>query len=256
MKVYLSNYSSMENPIVTIYKAYRLCYSKGEQCEIALPTLNNGDLDYEKMGKFISNLMKLGHTTPLEHVSFTFELSGVSRALTHQLVRHRTGKFNQQSQRYCKLGQFEYVIPPRIAEDLELKNRYIQEMNRDQDAYDFLTMGLLRNALNKDGHLQPSETLEMFKERDKATYLKYEKIAIEDARYVFPNACCSNITVTMDLNNFRKFYSLRNCKHSQWEIQELAKEMGKEVRKIIPFALQGAINCGVTCFECVPKEEK
>lgn len=256
MKVYLANYSSIEHPIVTIYKAYRLCYSKGEQCEITLPRLDNGDLDYDKMGKFISNLVKLGHTSPLEHVSFTFELSGVSRALTHQLVRHRTGKFNQQSQRYCKLGQFDYVIPPSIAEDLELKNRFIQEMNRDQEAYDFFVDKLIKNHLVKMGKMELTGFVTDVKMNDKESYLKCEKMAIEDARYVFPNACTSNITVTMDLNNFRKFYNLRNCKHSQWEIRELAKEMGKEVRKIIPFALQGAMNCGVTCFECVPKEEK
>ena len=251
MRVQITNYSNMEHPIVTIYKAYRLCYSKGEQCDIMLPTLENGELDLEKMGKFITSLVAKGHTTPLEHVSFTFELSGVSRALTHQLVRHRTGKYNQQSQRYCKLGQFDYVMPPRIREDVALKNRFIQEMNRDQEAYEFLTEGLMRNALIKEGLMEHHETLAQVKERNKGAYLKYEKIAIEDARYVFPNSCCANITVTMDLNNFRKFYNLRNCTHAQWEIQELAREMGKQVTKIIPFALKGAMNCGKTCFDCV-----
>ena len=251
MKVQITNYSNMEHPIVTIYKAYRLCYSKGEQCEIALPTLENGELDYDKMGKFITNLVKMGHTTPLEHVSFTFELSGVSRALTHQLVRHRTGKFNQQSQRYCKLGQFEYVMPPSIREDLELRNRFIQEMNRDQYAYDFFVEKLMTKSLMKQGLMKSTDKLEDVKLKHKAEFIKAEKLAIEDARYVFPNACCSNITVTMDLNNFRKFYSLRNCTHSQWEIRQLAKEMGNQVRKIIPFALQGAMNCGITCFDCM-----
>lgn len=254
MKVRISNYSNVENPIVTIYKAYRLCYSKGEQCDIALPLLDNGELDIKKMQDFIIDKVNLGHTTPLEHIMFTFEISGVSRALTHQLVRHRTGKFNQQSQRYCKLGQFDYVIPPSIEKDLELKNRFIQEMNKDQEAYDFFVNKLIKNHLIEMGKMTPTDFVTDVKMKDKASYLKAEKKAIEDARYVFPNACTSNITVSMDLNNFRKFYNLRNCKFAQWEIRDLAHEMGKQVKDIIPFALMGAMNCGKTCFECVSKE--
>lgn len=251
MKVSISNYSNKENPIVTIYKAYRLCYSAGEQSEIVLPRHNGkSELDLKKMEDFIVKLMEMGHTTPLEHVMFTFEVSGVSRALTHQLVRHRTGKFNQQSQRYVKLGQFDYVIPPNIKEDLELKNRFIQEMNRDQQAYDFFVEKLMRKSLNKEGYYEDLSVL------PKKVLSKHEKMAIEDARYVFPNSCCSNITFSMDLNNFRKFYNLRDCKHAQWEIQELAKISGELVKEIIPFALKGAKNCGKTCFDCIVKEDK
>lgn len=245
MQVRISNYSSAEHPIITIYKAYRLCYSKGKQCEIRLPRdSGKSQTDFKKMEEFIVNLMKKGHTTPLEHIAFTFEISGVSRALTHQLVRHRTGKFNQQSQRYVKLGQFEYVIPPNIKEDEELKERYIQEMERDQQAYDFFVEKLMCNSLAKEGYYEDLSVL------PKKLLSKHEKMAIEDARYVFPNSCCSNITVTMDLNNFRKFYSLRKCKHAQWEIQRLATLMGELVTDIIPFALDEAMNCGKTCHDC------
>ena len=149
MKVRISNYSNAEHPILTIYKAYRLCYCEGEQSEIKIPVNEEGHIDFDSIRDFIVDKIKKGHTTPLEHVSFTFEVSGVSRALTHQLVRHRTGKYNQQSQRYVKLGQFEYVIPPSIAEDPELKARYIEEMERDQEAYDFFVDKLITNQIKK-----------------------------------------------------------------------------------------------------------
>ena len=255
MKVRISNYSNVENPIITIYKAYRLCYCSGEQSEIKLPTTEDRSIDYKAMSDFITNLMKKGHTTPLEHVSFTFEISGVSRALTHQLVRHRTGKFNQQSQRYVKLGQFEYVVPPKIGMNADLKAKFIEAMEEDQKTYDYLVEGLITQSI-KDNHpwvVNPSDHEHFKSIAKKGTYTKYVKQAIEDARYVFPNACTSNITVTMDLNNFRKFYSLRNCSHAQWEIKRLAHLMGTLVTDIIPFALIGSMNCGKTCFDCANK---
>lgn len=255
MKVRISNYSNAEHPIITIYKAYRLCYCSGEQSEIKLPTTEDGSIDYKAMSDFITNLMNKGHTTPLEHVSFTFEISGVSRALTHQLVRHRTGKFNQQSQRYVKLGQFEYVVPPKIGMNADLKAKFIEAMEEDQKTYDYLVEGLITQSI-KDNHpwvANPSDHEHFKSIAKKGTYTKYVKQAIEDARYVFPNACTSNITVTMDLNNFRKFYSLRNCSHAQWEIKRLAHLMGTLVTDIIPFALIGSMNCGKTCFDCANK---
>lgn len=257
MKVRISNYSNAENPIITIYKAYRLCYCRGEQSEIKLPMCESG-IDYKAMQDFIVDKMNMGHTTPLEHINFTFEISGVSRALTHQLVRHRTGKFNQQSQRYVKLAQFEYVIPPRIAENEELKAIFVQAMEEDQKTYDLLVDRLITDIITKNHPwVQNPADHEHFKSiTQKGTYLKYSKMAIEDARYLFPNACTSNITVTMDLNNFRKFYSLRNCTHAQWEIRDLAKLMGTLVKDVIPFALIGSMNCGKTCFDCIHIKEK
>lgn len=256
MKVRISNYSNAENPIITIYKAYRLCYSQGTQSEIRLPITEEGNIDYKAMQEFIVDKIKMGHTTPLEHVSFTFEISGVSRALTHQLVRHRTGKYNQQSQRYVKLGQFDYVIPPSIAEDPELKARFIEEMERDQEAYDFFVDRLITNQIKKNHpFITDPRNHEHFKTLvKKGTYTKYQKIAIEDARYVFSNACASNITTTFDLHNFRKFYQLRKCSHAQWEIRNLANLCGNLVKDIIPWALVDSMNCGKTCFDCANKD--
>lgn len=255
MRVRISNYSNAENPIITIYKAYRLCYSSEDQSQIKIPTTEDGSLDFDAMRNFIVDKIKRGHTTPLEHVSFTFEVMDVSRALTHQLVRHRTGKYNQQSQRYVKLGQFEYIIPPSIAEDPELKARYIEEMERDQQAYDFFVDKLITNQIIKHcpWFVEPCNH-QLFKETNKKLYIKFEKKAIEDARYKFPNACTSNITMTFDLHNFRKFYQLRKCSHAQWEIQRLATLCGTLVKDIIPWALAYCMNCGKTCFDCSNKD--
>ena len=237
MKVRISNYSCAENPIITIYKAYRLCYSAGEQCDIKLP-MKDGKLDYEAMSDFIIDKIKLGHTTPLEHVSFTFEISGVSRSLTHQLVRHRTGKFNQQSQRYVEIKNFEYVTPPEIEKDKDLKSLYCDTLGAISEVYQAISI-VLQNKYEKIG----------------MTKREASKKAIEDARYILPNACTSNITVTMDLHNFRHFYALRNCVHAQWEIRRLAHLMGALVNDIVPFALDGAMHCGVTCDNCLVKKE-
>lgn len=251
MKVRLANYSNAEHPIITLYKAYRVCYAKGEQSEIKLPTKEDNTLDFSVMTNFIEHKMNMNHTSPLEHVSFTFELNGVSRALTHQLVRHRTGKYSQQSQRYVKFGQFEYVIPPNIAKDPELKARFIEEMERDQEAYDFFVDKLITNQI-RDCSLDVVDPTnhEIFRKLNPKLYSKFEKLAIEDARYVFPNSACSNITCTMDLHNFRHFYALRNCVHAQWEIRQLAKLMGQVINEVIPFATYKAMNCGTTCFDC------
>jgi thymidylate synthase (FAD) len=181
------------------------------------------------MIEFIKDKMDKGHESPLEHCNFTFTIEGVSRALSHQLVRHRIASYSQQSQRYCRLGQFEYVIPPEIEKDFVLKSIFIHQMESSQLAYNRLVKGLIIND-------------------------RTEKQAIEDARYVFPNACCTNLIMTMNLRTFRHFFSERTCKHAQWEISYLAYEAMNEVKRYIPFADYKAKKCGISCFEC--KEEK
>lgn len=280
MKVNLEVYTP--TPIEVLFKAYRLCYSKGTQEDIKVPIYNYNGIfdvpDIEKMIDFIKRLLPLGHTSPLEHVNFTFYISGVSRSLTHQLVRHRTGSYSQQSQRYVKSNQFEYVIPPAIKEDTFLTDIFKQEMLRQQVTYDDLTLMLIRNNILRlirnnilidypkeyEGKECAYQLVNWLKDTNKTLYNAYEKKAIEDARYVLPNACTSNITVTMDLNNFRKFYALRSCKDAQWEIRELAELMMKEVKEVVPFADYYAKNCGRTCNKCmqensvgsINKEEK
>jgi len=224
-----------ERPIETIYRAFRVCYSKDVPTEIEIPQKDfypKGATeplckvsDNKKMVEFIKDKMNLGHESPLEHASFTFAIEGVSRALSHQLVRHRIASYSQQSQRYCKLNQFEYVIPPEIEKDFVLKGIFINHMEDSQLAYERLVKKLKSNG-------------------------RTEKEAIEDARYVFPNACCTNLVVTMNGRGLRNFLSERTCKMAQWEIRELANKMLEEAEKIIPFVGYKAKKCGVTCFQC------
>lgn len=222
------------NALEQIYRAYRICYSGASPTEIKMPIKDDLTIDFNKVNDFIVPLMVEGHTTPLEHVSVSFAIEGASRACTHQLVRHRTGKYNQQSQRYVKLDQFEYVIPPAIKNNNIAREAFIQHMQDSQRAYDGIAFRLEQDYLSAGMN------------KREAT-----KKAIEDARYVFPNACCSNIIVTMDLNNLRKFLALRLCINSQWEIRNLAKEMLKLVESEIPFIGNSVMNCGKTCNRCI-----
>lgn len=205
--------SHTEKPAETIYRAYRTCYSKEVPSKIKLK--NNED-----MKKFIKKFIH--HESPLEHCNFTFSIEGVSRSLSHQLVRHRLASYSQQSQRYVNGESFDYVIPSSIAEDREALEAYTYLMK----AIDNLYWGLC-NVL---------------------------AIPKEDARYILPNATTTNLVMTMNLREFRHFYAERSCKHAQWEIRELADMAMKEVKKVIPFADYKAKKCGATCFECVEDE--
>ena len=132
MKVELIRYTP--EPEKVIAAAAKLCYSKTGIDEIL------EDLDGERTENFLNILMDLGHESPIEHVYFTFAVEGVSRVLTHQLVRHRIGcSYSQQSQRYVKLDQFEYIIPPQIEKIEEAKNIFIKAMEEDQKHYDRIT---------------------------------------------------------------------------------------------------------------------
>lgn len=149
-----------------------------------------------------NHAMSSGHDSILEHWSATFHISGVSRALTHQLVRHRVASYSQASQRYIKMDDFEYVIPKTIenASD-DVYNEYISLMSAIAGTYkSFIERGIPK----------------------------------EDARYVLPNACTTEIVVTMNARELRHFFSLRCCTRSQWEIRELANEMRRLCIEVAP----------------------
>ena len=131
MKVKLLRYTPDGEKLVA--SAAKLCYSSTGIAEI------EEDLREDTIESFLSLLMDLNHESPIEHISFTFGIEGVSRVLTHQLVRHRIASFSQQSQRYVKLEQFEYIIPPTIEEDESAKKIFIKAMEEDQKNYDDLT---------------------------------------------------------------------------------------------------------------------
>jgi thymidylate synthase (FAD) len=178
--------------------------------------------------------MSYGHTSPIEHVSFTFAIEGVSRTLTHQLVRHRLASYSQQSQRYVKLEQFEFVIPPAISDDEEAREIFISAMQNSQKAYDDLTERLLKKYIIHG-----------------MSKIDAEKKAIEDARYVFPNACETKIVVTMNARTLMNFFQHRTCNRAQWEIHNLADEMLLQVKTVAPilFKLAGPVCIKEKCPE-------
>ncbi len=220
MKVILVEHTP--NPEVLIAKAAKLCYSP-----VGIEQMNEA-MDSESTLKFIDMLMSMGHESPVEHVAFTFAVEGVSRSLTHQLVRHRIASYSQQSQRYVKLEQFEYILPPEIEKDSRAEEVYRAAMESSQKAY--------------------NELADLLKERYVAEGMKpgaAEKKAIEDARYVFPNACETKIIVTMNVRSLLNFFHHRCCNRAQWEIRELAFQMLKLVKEVSPAIFKHA---GPSCL--------
>jgi len=155
----------------------------------------------KELNAILDHVMKLGHTSVVEHASFTFAISGVSRSLTHQLVRHRIASYAQQSQRYVNLEKPCFITPPKIAKNKDMEKAYEQVMKTIWDQYNKL--------------------------------LKMD-IPAEDARYILPNATCTNIMVTMNARSLLNFFELRCCLHAQWEIRQLANKMLKLVKKEAP----------------------
>lgn len=233
-------------PDKVVAQAGKLCYSAVGVDEITQK------LTEEEIARYVNMLASIGHESPLEHVSFTFAIEGISRACTHQIVRHRIASYSQQSQRYVKLEQFEYIIPPAIEKNPEAKRIFIETMERDQKAYDELVDLLLEDILidkhaadygscireilkeNPDVVPDRSKVLDLYAERFLEDYRKAEKQAIEDARYVFPNACETKIVITMNARSLLHFFNVRCCNRAQWEIREMATEMLKECKKIAP----------------------
>ncbi|KAJ52218.1 thymidylate synthase (FAD) [Clostridium tetanomorphum] len=209
VKVKLLEYTP--NPEKVVASAAKLCYSPVGIEEI------QDNLNDEKINKFLNVLISYGHESPIEHISFTFAAEGVSRSLTHQLVRHRIASYSQQSQRYVKLNQFEYIIPPEIENNKEAKNIFIEAMENSQKSYNAI-VDLLEEKYISEG-MKASDA---------------EKKAIEDSRYVFPNACETKIIFTMNARSLMNFFRHRCCNRAQWEIRELANAMLNEVKEVAP----------------------
>lgn len=197
----------------------KLCYSNAGIDGL----LDN--LEQENSDKFLKMLLSLGHESPIEHVTFTFGIEGVSRSLLAQLTRHRIASYTVKSQRYVKEGQFEYVIPPEIEKVPEARELFLKTMEQEQKAYDELAEMLQKKhkqAFIKEGL---SET-----EAEK----KAEKKAIEDARYVLPNACATTLMMTFNARSLYNFFEHRCCERAQWEIREMANEMLRLVKEVAP----------------------
>ncbi|KJJ85984.1 thymidylate synthase, flavin-dependent [Candidatus Omnitrophus magneticus] len=199
--------SKTNNALSVIYSATRQCYSasfSGDIFDKTLPEKSKKDIS-----DFISGVVRRGHESPLEHVSFTFAIEGVSRALTHQLVRHRIASYSQQSQRYVKADNFAYIIPPSFQKNETIKSKFINTMNSLQNTYNELL-----KLLEKEG-------------------IKGEN-ANQDARFILPQAIETKIVVTMNARELKHFFCERCCARSQWEIRALAYEMLKICKKELP----------------------
>ena len=218
--------------------AAKLCYSPVGVEEIS------ENMSEDQAISFLDKLVQLGHYSPLEHASITFAIEGVSRVLTHQLVRHRIASYSQQSQRYVKLNQFEYIIPPMIKQLPEALEIFEKAMQADQEAYDALV-----------DCIEPIIFDQMISEGmpEKVAKQAASKKAIEDARFVFPNACETKIVATMNIRSLLNFFEHRCCDRAQWEIRELANEMLKQVKRIAPTIF---CNAGPSCVRMGCKEGK
>lgn len=192
-------------PERTVAMSARLCYSA-----IGAAQLEEKISD-EQAANLVRKLVSMGHFSTLEHVTFTFAIEGVSRVLTHQLVRHRIASYSQQSQRYVKEHNFETITPITISKNPEAKAKFEKLMVEIQDLYnEFTEMG----------------------------------IPAEDARYILPNAAETKIVCTFNARSLLNFFSLRCCTRAQWEIRALANKMLDECKKVAPVIFE---NAGPTC---------
>ena len=255
----LSSTAEFEQNIV---RGAKLCYSSAD-----IETLRDR-VTPEEAEKFLNMILGLGHGSVLEHSTITFGIEGVSRALTHQLVRHRIASYSQKSQRYVKEAQFEYVVPKDIENNDFARNLYIDLMEQIQLTYDMIVQELLVDYINdyinehKDhpfldepiaGILNVKDFLARFKEVDRKNYLALEKKAIENARYVLPNACETKIQVTMNVRALFNFFKERLCDRAQEEIRELAWLMWLACMEISPTIFRHAVP---TCVNGRCKEGK
>ncbi|NHM14351.1 FAD-dependent thymidylate synthase [Xiamenia xianingshaonis] len=194
------------DPERAIATAARLCYAPVGASEL-METMPE-----ERVKSVLSTIMESGHFSTLEHASYTFAVEGVSRALTHQLVRHRIASFNQQSQRYVKFTDgVDVVVPSTVAENPQAR--------------------------------------EVFDEANAVVVAAYEKlldlgVPAEDARYLLPNAAASKIVVTMNVRELLHFFNLRCCNRAQWEIRDLAHRMLELARPTAPFVF---LDAGAPC---------
>lgn len=229
------------NPEKLIATAAKWCYSP-----MGIEELSEKLTDKE-IRKFLKKLMSLGHESPVEHACFSFAVEGVSRVLTHQLVRHRIASYSQQSQRYVRLNQFAYIIPPEIADDKIAKAIFIKHMEDSQKVYDMLVDRLMEKHIGKL-MAEKSATISKGQMTEKLLAQiesQAEKKAIEDARYVFPNACETKILLTMNVRSLFNFFNERCCMRAQWEIRELATQMLLQCREIAPIIFKYA---GPSCL--------
>ena len=217
IKVKLMKYTA--EPERTVAMAARLCYSPAGAEELSEKMTD------EQVTKLVEKIISMGHASTMEHITFTFAIEGISRTLSHQLVRHRIASYSQQSQRYVSEHDFEYILPPSIAENDEAKAKFENLMHTIRQTYDELV------AMD---------------------------VPKEDARYVLANSTETKVLATFNARSLMNFFKLRCCTRAQWEIRKLANLMLKEVSKVAPnifddagatckkgYCLEGKMSCGL-----------
>lgn len=211
--------SHTPNPDATIAAAAKLCYSSSDIASL------QEKITAEEAQRFVKMLAGIGHQSPLEHTLFIFGIEGVSRSLLAQITRHRIASFSVQSQRYVRISHFEYIVPPAIEQDEQALKEYNEAMNMAAEKYHTLTEILYKNELDRlvaEG-MEPS-----------AADKKAQKTAIEDARFVLPNAAATKMVMTMNARSLLHFFEERCCNRAQWEIRWVATQMLKLVKEVAP----------------------
>ena len=193
---------STPNPVETISKIASICYDSNPKNPI----------------KLVEHLYKNGHHSVFEHIYFTFKIEGISRACSHQLVRHRMCSFTQRSQRYCSEDGFEYIIPPSVEERDSTMYEYVNDIVNVRETYTCLS----------------------------------KNIPNEDARYILPNACSTDLYLSCNLRELIHIANERLCSKAQWEIRKLVREIVKLVDPELKFMLvpkcrSGRIICNSPC---------
>ncbi len=227
MNVTLISYTA--EPEKLIAASAKLCYSESS-CEDIME-----GLDKDKTDRFVRMLADIGHESPIEHSSFTFAIEGVSRTLLAQITRHRHASFSVQSQRYVKQNDFIYITPPAIAENEQAAQIFDDSMKNALESYNKISDILQEKYYNENISNGMSE---------KIARSRAEKKAIEDARFVLPNACETKMVVTMNARSLYGFFRLRCCNRAQWEIRELATEMFRLCYQVAPTLFE---NAGAPC---------
>lgn len=193
MKVKLLAYT--KNPEQIVAAAIRQCYSQLGPGEL------KKKIDKENRERLINQVMASGHSSTLEHASFSFGVEEISRVTETQLVRHRIASYSVQSGRYVKRADVKYTIPPAILKNKKLTGKYKKYLKNANDFYNELI---------------------------------FLGVAVEDARYCQPQSLQTKVVVTMNARSLLHFFELRCCDRAQWEIRVMALKMLSEVRKVAP----------------------
>ncbi len=190
-------------PEEVVAMAAKLCYSPANVEEL------KEKIEAKDQTAFVEKLATIGHLSPIEHVSFSFGIEGISRACSHQLVRHRVASYSQQSQRYVREDSFDYIVPPSIREIPEARREFEQFMTDAQARYTAILKRLEARGITGES-------------------------ANQDARYILPNAAETKIVVTMNARELLHFFRVRCCNRAQWEIRAMAEKMLGLVKDVAP----------------------